>query len=89
MLSYLKPDGRITKLSQEIIAEGNKVTVRFQLLGEHKGEHFGQSPTGNKVDVEGIIIFKLKDAKIINHWMHADSVTLMQQISNKMETKNN
>jgi predicted ester cyclase len=61
------PDYQV--IPQDIIAEGNKVTVRFQLLQEHKGQLFGQSPTGNKVDVEGIIIYQLKDAKIINHWM--------------------
>lgn len=76
-------------IPKDIIAEGNKVTVRFQLLGEHRGELFGQSPTGNKVDVEGIIIYELEDNKIVNHWIQADSVTLMQQISNMVESSNN
>ncbi|HSJ67938.1 MAG TPA: ester cyclase [Anditalea sp.] len=81
------PDYQI--ISKDMIVEGNKVVVRFQLVGEHKGELFGQAPTGNKVDVEGIIIYELKDNKISNHWMQADSVTLMQQISNMVETNNN
>ncbi|HSI75429.1 MAG TPA: ester cyclase, partial [Lunatimonas sp.] len=60
-------------IPQDIIAEGNKVTVRFQCQGEHKGELFGQSPTGRKVDFDGIIIYELKDKKIVNHWIQADS----------------
>ena len=76
-------------ISKDIIAEGNKVTVRLQVVGEHKGELFGQSPTGNKVDFESILIYELKDNKIVNHWMQGDTVTLMQQIGNMVETNNN
>lgn len=67
-------------IAQDIIAEGNKVTVRFILEGEHKGELFGVAPTGRKVKVDGIIIYELANNKIVNHWMQADSVALMQQI---------
>lgn len=76
-------------IAKDIIAEGNKVTVRFQAEGDHKGELFGQSPTGRKVVVDGIIIYELKDYKIINHWIQADSVALMQQIGNMAEANNN
>lgn len=67
-------------IPQDIIAEGNKVTVRFVAEAEHKGELFGVAPTGRKVKVDGIIIYELADNKIVNHWMQADSVSLMQQI---------
>lgn len=67
-------------IPKDIIAEGNKVTVRFVLEAEHKGELFGMAPTGRKVKVDGIIIYELADNKIVNHWMQADSVALMQQI---------
>ncbi len=41
---------------------------------------FGQSPSGRKVQVEGIIIYELENNKIVKHWMQADSIALMQQI---------
>ncbi len=68
-------------IPQDVIAEGNKVTVRFTLEGEHKGDLFGIAPTGRKVNIEGIIIYEVDNHKIVNHWMHADANTLMQQIS--------
>ncbi len=67
-------------IPQDIIAEKNKVTVLFIAEGEHKGELFGVAPTGRKVSVHGIIVYELENSKIVNHWMQADSVALMQQI---------
>ena len=66
--------------AKDMIAEGNKVTVRFVVEGQHKGELFGVPATGRKVSIDGIIIYELSDNKIVNHWMQADSVGLMQQI---------
>jgi predicted ester cyclase len=67
-------------IPKDLIAEGNKVTIRFVVEGEHKGELFGVPATGRRVSIDGIIIYELADNKIVNHWMQADSVALMQQI---------
>ncbi len=67
-------------ITQDMIAEGNKVTVRLIVEGEHQGELFGVAPTGRKVKIEAILIYELVNNKIVNHWMQADSVALMQQI---------
>src|SRR5690606_14611825 len=67
-------------IPQDIIAEGNKVTVRLLVEGEHKGELFGMAPTGRKIRIEGIIIYELDNNKIIDHWMQIDSVALFEQI---------
>ncbi len=68
-------------IPEDIIAEGNKVMVRFRVTGQHTGQLFGCPPTGNAVNISGIIVYKLADGMIVNHWMEADSVGLMQQIS--------
>ncbi len=36
-------------VTKDLIAEGNKVTLRFLLEGEHKGELFGVAPSGRTV----------------------------------------
>lgn len=73
-------------IPKDVIAEGNKVTVRFTVEGEHNGDLFGVPPTGRKVCMNGIIIYELENSKIVNHWMQADSVALMQQIGAMPET---
>jgi predicted ester cyclase len=67
-------------IAKDIIAEGNKVTLRFLLEAEHKGDLFGVPATGRPVSIDGIIIYELANNKIVNHWMQVDSVALMQQI---------
>lgn len=68
-------------IPEDMIAEGNKVMVRFRVTGQHTGELFGCPPTGNSVNVAGMIVYELADGMIVNHWMEVDSVGLMQQIS--------
>jgi len=68
-------------IPEDIIAEGDKVMVRFKCQGKHTGELFGCPPTGNDVKVSGIIVYEVADYLIVNHWMEVDSVGLMQQIS--------
>lgn len=64
----------------DIIAEGNKVVVRFTFHGYHVGELEGVAPTGNKLTADGIIIYELEDGKIVSHWMQFDFPTFMQQL---------
>ena len=73
-------------IPEDIIAEGDKVMVRFRVTGKHTGELFGCSPTGNDVNVSGIIVYEIANQKIVNHWMEVDSVGLMQQISAPIST---
>lgn len=69
-------------IPEDIVAEGNKVLVRFRVTGQHTGELFGCAPTGNQVNIPGMILYELDDAgMIMNHWMEVDSVGMMQQIS--------
>ena len=68
-------------IPEDIIAEGDKVMVRFRITGQHLGDLFGCPPTGNQINVTGMIVYELADNLIVNHWMEADSVGLMQQIS--------
>jgi predicted ester cyclase len=67
-------------ITHDMIVEGNKVALRAKIEGEHKVELFGVPPTGRKVSIDAIIMYELADNKIINHWMQADTVSLMQQI---------
>ena len=65
---------------EDIVAEGDKVVVLVKFKGIHKGNLFGQPPTNKPVEISGIVIYHVKNEKIINHWFRADSLSLMQQI---------
>ncbi|RDV13189.1 hypothetical protein DXT99_20815 [Pontibacter diazotrophicus] len=67
-------------IPKDMIVEGNKVALRGTVEAEHKGELFGIAPTGRKVSFDLFVIYELGSNKIVNHWMQADTVALMQQI---------
>ena len=68
-------------IPEDIIAEGNKVMVRCIVKGKHEGFLFGYEASGNDIEMSGIIVFEVNDGMITNHWMQADSIGLIQQIS--------
>jgi C-1 hydroxylase len=50
---------------EDIIAEGDKVWVRFTATGTHMGEWLGLAPTGKKVTVKAVQIWRLVDGKVL------------------------
>ncbi len=66
--------------AEEMIAEGDKVVVRSTFHGTHKGDLMGIPPTGKQVTMPLILIYRIVDDKIVQHWMQADSLGLLQQL---------
>jgi len=64
----------------DIVASGEKVVARATMQGTHQGEFMGMQPTGKKVAVEVIDIFRFANGKIVEHWGVADNLSMMQQL---------
>ncbi len=64
------PDMRITV--QDMIAEGDKVAARVTMRGTHQGEFQGIAPTGKRVQVRSMDMFRIADGKIVEHRGHGD-----------------
>ena len=65
---------------EDVIAEGDRVAVRFSAGGTHRGDFFGIAPTGRRGTTTGIHIFRIADGKIVEHWGNSDDLGLMQQL---------
>ena len=65
---------------EDMIAEADKVVVRFTFRATYGGGFMDIPATGQQVAMPGIIIYRIADGKIAEHWMHADSAALMQQL---------
>jgi len=66
---------------EDLLAEGDKVTMRFVMKGTHTGSPFMDIPaTGNKLEVTGISIFRLVNDKIVEHWGEVDNLGWMIQL---------
>lgn len=67
-------------IAEDMIAEGDKVVVRGTMQGTHKGNLMGIPPTGKQVTMPVIVIYRIADGKIVEHWINADQLGLMQQL---------
>ena len=65
---------------REQIAEGDKVVSRFNWTGTHRGVFLGVKPTGNRVEVWGIVIDVLRDGKMTESRIIMDIPTMMEQL---------
>ena len=65
---------------EEMIAEADQVVLRFTIRATYGGGFMNIPATGQKVAVPGIIIYRIADGKIVEHWMLVDSAVLMQQL---------
>lgn len=67
-------------LADEVIADGDRVAVRFHTRQRHANEFMGIPATGLELSITGIIIYRIEDGKIADHWLQADTWTLMQRL---------
>jgi steroid delta-isomerase-like uncharacterized protein len=65
---------------EDIIAEGDKVWVRFTFTGTHTGVYRGLAPTGKKITAEVVDIFRMVDGKVVEEWEVADGVNMLKQL---------
>ena len=72
------PDAQQT--IEDVIAEGDKVVVRWMSRATHQGELLGIPGTGQQVTLSGVTIYRLDDARIVEMWYHPDNLSLMQQL---------
>lgn len=64
----------------DIIAEGDRVVIRFTSTGTQEGEFAGIAPTMKRVNIREVAIFRLADGKIIEQWGMPDLHGLLEQL---------
>jgi predicted ester cyclase len=65
---------------EDLIAEGDKVVVRFTMRGTHHGEFMGIPPTGKVVTVRGIAICRFAGSKAVEYRSSVDLLGFLQQL---------
>ena len=65
---------------EQMIAEDDLVSVIGRASGTHKGSFMGIPPTGKTWDVPLHITYRVKDRKVVEHWLVLDTAAFMQQL---------
>ncbi len=72
------PDMHLT--IEDMIAEGDKVVIRYTSRGSQRGAFMGIPPTGKQMTVSSIIIARIADGKIVEEWGLDDQMGMLQQL---------
>jgi len=72
------PDARYTV--DDIVAEGDRVAVRWRLLGTHEGDFRGIAPTGRAIVLKGIAIYRVEGGKLMERWVVSDLHGVLEEI---------
>ena len=72
------PDSHFT--IDDLVAEGDKVMVRYTLTGTHRGEFMDSPPTNKNVTLWVIEIDRIADGKIVEGWSRLDTLSFMRQL---------
>lgn len=67
--------------ADRVIAEGDRAAVAWHYEGTHRaGELFGIEPTGTRVRVSGITLYRVEDGRVVEAEGIADVMGLMSQL---------
>jgi predicted SnoaL-like aldol condensation-catalyzing enzyme len=65
---------------EDMLAEGDEVVYRWTMRAVHSGPFMGIPPTGTRLAITGIDMFRLADGKIVESWVVADALSMLQQL---------
>jgi steroid delta-isomerase-like uncharacterized protein len=65
---------------EDLVAEGDRVAVRWTALGTHTGVFQGLPPTGKHGQVTGTSFFRVANGKLVECWTQMDELGMLQQL---------
>jgi hypothetical protein len=63
-----------------MLAEDDRVVVRCLFEGTHDGTFLGMPPTGRRVSIEHIDIYRIQDDMVAEHWACRDDISGFRQL---------
>jgi predicted ester cyclase len=64
----------------ELIVSGDTVVGRWTATGTHKGQLPGAPPSGKRISIGGISIYRIAGGKIVTAWEQLDLLGMWQQL---------
>jgi steroid delta-isomerase-like uncharacterized protein len=69
---------------EDMVTEGNTVVTRYTSTGTHRGEFRGLRPTGTKISVPEISIYRVARGKVTEQWCLLDDLGRLEQLGARM-----
>ena len=58
----------------------DRVWINLTYTGTHTGEFMGLAPTGNKVTMKAVAIYRIANGKLVEGWFINDGLDMFKQI---------
>jgi steroid delta-isomerase-like uncharacterized protein len=72
------PDASFT--IDDMIAEGDQVVTKKTFSGTNTGEFAGMPATGRSVSLQYVDIMRVRDGRIVEHWLSMNQLLWLQQL---------
>jgi steroid delta-isomerase-like uncharacterized protein len=72
------PDSQV--VIKDLVAEGDRVFAWFSTTGTHTGKFMGIAPTGKRVEMWVMGLFRIADGKIAEEWVIDDYAAVLSQL---------
>ncbi len=72
---------------EDLISKRDKVVSRYVYRGTNEGDREGFPATGKKVEMEGILITRIKNGRIVETWEVADLLSVFEQLGMELKPK--
>jgi steroid delta-isomerase-like uncharacterized protein len=72
------PDSQVT--IDDMIAEGDQVVTKKTFTGTHMADFAGIPATGKRVTLQYVDIMRVRNGRIVEHWLSMDQLSFMQQL---------
>jgi predicted ester cyclase len=69
-----------TETIEQLLQDDNRVVLYAIGRGTHAGTFMATPPTGRRVEVGGIAIFRIEGARIVEQWGVVDMLGMLRQI---------
>lgn len=65
---------------QDLLVDGDKVVTRYLSTGTHRGEFYGLAPTGRRIAIREISIYRIERDRIVEQWCMLDELQRLRQL---------
>ncbi len=66
-----------------LVADEGFVAARFTVTGTHAGEVMGIAASGRRVSFDGMALYRMRDGRIAETWLHPDGLAILDQIGER------
>jgi len=64
----------------DVFGSGDRVASRYVSTGTHQGAFWGIEPTGRRIEIQEMSIFRIANGRIAEQWCMFDDLTRLQQL---------